>query len=158
MIKLLENMKKTIKFAMVLFVAFGIIACADNDNIGNEYLDVTFNNISGDWKMESYEGGITWADGSYYYITFNRKDRTFVSYDNLDSMEAVRLTGRYDIVTNEASVIFGMYDYRGDWEHRYYVRDLTKDRMVWVAVDDESIVRVYVRAELPEWLPKEDEK
>ena len=36
------------------------------------------------------------------------------------------------------------------WLHRYYVRDLTAERMVWVATDDENIVYVYVRAELPE--------
>lgn len=148
-------MKKIVKFAIVLFVVFGVIACSENDNFGNEYLDVSFNNISGDWKMESYEGGITLPEGGYYYITFNRKDRRFVSYDNTDSMGAEKLTGRYDIVVNEAAVISGMYDHRGDWEHRFYVRNLTKERMVWVAVDDESIVRVYVRTELPEWLPKD---
>jgi len=44
-----------------------------------------------------------------------------------------------------------MYDYgQGDWEHRYYVRNLTNDSMVWVATDDESISYVYVRAELPD--------
>lgn len=147
-------MKKIVKFAVMLSVLFGAMACADKDNIGNEYLDVTFNNISGDWKMESYEGGITLPEGGYYYITFNRKDRRFVSYDNTDSMGAVTLTGRYDIITNEAAIIYGMYDHKGDWEQRYYVRNLTKERMEWVAVDDESIVRVYVRTELPEWLPK----
>jgi hypothetical protein len=52
-----------------------------------------------------------------------------------------------------------MYDFgAGDWEHSYYVRDLTKERMVWVATDDESLVTVYVRAELPEWIPVEEEK
>ncbi len=150
-------MKKIVKFAMVLFVVLTAMACSNNDNIGNDYLDVTANNISGVWKMESYDNGSTGVEGSYYYITFNRKERSFVSYDNLNSMEAVRRSGKFDIVTNEAAVIYGVYDFGGDWEYRYYVRELTKERMVWVAVGDESLVQVYVRAELPEWLPKDEE-
>ena len=90
-----------------------------------------------------------WENATY------RKDKTFVSYDNLGSMEVFKNSGRYDIVTDGAAVIRGMYDFgRGDWEHRYYVRNLTRDSMVWVATDDESISQVYVRAELPEELKK----
>ena len=155
-------MKKIVKFAMVLFVALTAVACSNNDNIGDEYLDVTPNNISGTWKMESFDNGMVWPEGVYYYITFNRKERSFVSYDNTDSMGemgAVRRSGKFDIVTNESAVIYGVFDYGGgDWEYRFYVRELTKDRMVWVAVNDANIVQVYVRAELPEWLPKDEDK
>ena len=107
------------------------------------------------------EDGVKLAEGSYYYIVFDRADRTFVSYDNLESMELHRRSGRYDIVTDGAAVIFGDYDFGlgvSDWEHRYYVRNLTANSMVWVATDDESIVTVYVRDELPEWIPIEEEK
>ena len=65
---------------------------------------------------------------------------------------------RYDITVDGAAVIRGIYDFgQGDWEHSYYVRNLTKNRMVWVAVDDESIVQVYVRSELPEEFASEQE-
>ena len=152
-------MKKIINFALMLMFAAIAVACSDVENggIGNTYLDVTPNNISGVWSMESFDNGKTLEEGAYRYIVFNRKERTFVSYDNLGSMEVHKRSGQYDIYFDSAAIIRGNYDFgQGDWEHRYYVRDLTENRMVWVAVDDASQVLVYVRAELPEWLNEED--
>lgn len=151
-------MKKIVNFAMVL-VAILAMGCTKPGYNGSPFLDVTPNNISGVWRMESYDNGVTLAEGSYYYIVFDRADRTFVSYDNLESMELHKKSGRYDIVTDGAAVIFGDFDFGlgvNDWEHRYYVRNLTANRMVWVATDDESLVTVYVRDELPEWIPTEE--
>ena len=150
-------MKKIVKFAMVVVALFAM-GCSKPDESGIVFLDVTPNNIDGVWRMESYDGGVKLAEGSYYYIVFDRAERTFVTYDNLGSMGVYKNSGRYDIVTDGAAVIRGMYDFgRGDWEHSYYVRNLTTNSMVWVATDDETISQVYVRAELPEWLAAEEE-
>ena len=147
-------MKKIVNFAMVL-VAILAMGCTKPGYNGSPFLDVTPNNISGVLRMESYDNGVKLAEGSYYYIVFDRAERTFVSYDNLGSMEVYKNSGRYDIVTDGAAVIRGMYDFgRGEWEHSYYVRNLTQDSMVWEATDDESITRVYVRASLPEEFEK----
>ncbi|MBO4935170.1 MAG: lipocalin family protein [Alistipes sp.] len=151
-------MKKIVKFAMVMVVAAVVAACTKPDNNGLVFLDVTPNNISGVWRMDSYDNGVKLPEGCYYYIVFDRAERTFVTYDNLGSMEAYKNSGRYDIVTDGAAVIRGIYDYgRGDWEHEYYVRNLTSDSMVWVATDDESVKQVYVRASLPEELANDEE-
>ena len=150
-------MKRIVNLAVALVAMVVMVGCSKPDNNGTLFLDVTPNNIKGTWRLESYDNGVKLAEGSYYYITFDRAERTFVSYDNLSSMETYKATGRYDIVTDAAAVIRGIYDYgRGDWEHRYYVRNLTQDSMQWVAVDDESISYVYVRAELPEWINVEE--
>lgn len=144
---------------MVLVVVAAAVGCNKPDESGIQYLDVTPNNISGVWSLQSYDNGVELAEGSYYYIVFDRAERTFVSYDNLASMEMVKRSGRYDIVTDGAAVIRGLYHYGlGDWNHSYYVRNLTQDSMVWVATDDESIRQVYVRAALPEWIPVDEEK
>ena len=149
-------MKKIVKFAMVI-VAMLAMGCSKPDYNGSPFLDVTPNNIKGVWRLESYDNGEKIAEGCYYYIVFERSERTFVTYDNLGSMEVYKTSGRYDIVTDGAAVIRGMYDFgRGDWEHSYYVRNLTADSMCWVATDDETITQVYVRAELPEWITAEE--
>lgn len=141
-----------------MVVAAVVAACTKPDNNGLVFLDVTPNNISGVWRMDSYDNGVKLPEGCYYYIVFDRAERTFVTYDNLGSMEAYKNSGRYDIVTDGAAVIRGIYDYgRGDWEHEYYVRNLTSDSMVWVATDDESVKQVYVRASLPEELANDEE-
>lgn len=148
-------MKRIVKFAMAV-VALMAVGCTKPGYNGSIFLDVTYNNIKGVWRMESYDNGVKLPEGGYYYIVFDRAERTFVTYDNLGSMGAYKTSGRYDIVTDGAAVIRGMYDFgKGDWEHQYYVRNLTTDSMQWVAVDDESISQVYVRAELPEWIEQE---
>ena len=150
-------MKKIVKFAMVIVAMVAAFGCSKPDESGIVFLDVTPNNIKGVWRLESYDNGVKLAEGSYYYIVFDRAERTFVTYDNLGSMEVCKNSGRYDIVTDGAAVIRGMYDFgRGDWEHSYYVHDLTTDSMCWVATDDENITQVYVRDELPEWIKAEE--
>ena len=150
-------MKRIVNLAVALVAMVVMGGCSKPDESGIHFLDVTPNNIKGVWRMVSYDNGVKLAEGSYYYIVFDRAERTFVSYDNLSSMEVYKNSGRYDIITDGAAIIYGMYDFgRGDWKHRYYVRNLTTDSMQWVAVDDENISQVFVRAELPEWLETEE--
>jgi len=151
-------MKRFLEFAMVFVAALVLSSCEKEGGVSNEYLDVTPNNISGVWRVESFDNGVELNENTYRYIEFKRKDKSFVSYDNLGSMEVQKRSGRFDITTDGAAVIRGQYNFgQGDWEHSYYVRDLTRERMVWVAIDDESLVTVYVRAELPDWIPVEEE-
>ena len=150
-------MRKIVNLAVALVAMVVMGGCSKPDESGIHFLDVTPNNIKGVWRMVSYDNGVKLAEGSYYYIVFDRAERTFVSYDNLSSMEVYKNSGRYDIITDGAAIIYGMYDFgRGDWKHRYYVRNLTTDSMQWVAVDDETISQVYERAELPEWIVAEE--
>lgn len=150
-------MKKIVNLAVALVAMVVMGGCSKPDESGIHFLDVTPNNIKGVWRMVSYDNGVKLAEGSYYYIVFDRADRTFVSYDNLSSMGVYKNSGRYDIITDGAAIIYGMFDFgRGDWKHRYYVRNLTTDSMQWVAVDDETISQVYERAELPEWIMTEE--
>ena len=143
---------------MVFVAALVLSSCEKEGGVSNEYLDVTPNNISGVWRVECFDNGVELNEKTYRYIEFRRKDKSFVSYDNLGSMEVQKRSGRFDITTDGAAVIRGQYNFgQGDWEPSYYVRDLTKERMVWVAIDDESLVTVYVRAELPDWIPVEEE-
>ena len=150
-------MRKIVNLAVALVAMVVMGGCSKPDESGIHFLDVTPNNIKGVWRMVSYDNGVKLAEGSYYYIVFDRAERTFVSYDNLSSMEVYKNSGRYDIITDGAAIIYGMYDFgRGDWKHRYYVRNLTTDSMQWVAVDNETISQVYERAELPEWIVTEE--
>ncbi len=159
-------MKSILKFLVVVATMTVGVACSNDTSSTSptgaegEFLDVTANNIKGVWRMVSFDNGKTFEEGSYYYIVFDRAERTFVSYDNTGSMGYYKRSGRFDILTDGAAIIYGDFDYGlgpKDWEHRFYVRNLTANSMEWVAVDDASIVQRYVRAELPEWIPTEEE-
>ena len=85
-------------------------------------------NLSGTWKLDSWNNGEALADGSYVYIELSYRDgNEFTIYQNLDSFGPRRITGVYNLSTDESlgSVIRGMYDYEnGDWNHRYIIRNL----------------------------------
>lgn len=146
-------MKRFILLTISLLVAaMGLVACDDEPIVPTEpQLEVTANNIAGEWQLSSWKGAPL-AEGSYVYLAFDRRERTFCIYQNLDSFSTRELTGAFFIETDPelGAIIRGSYDYDcGDWAHRYVVTSLTANEMVWVAKDDAEDVSVYVRAEIP---------
>ena len=146
-------MKRFILLTISLLVAsLSFVSCDDEPIVPTEpQLEVTANNIAGEWQLSSWKGAPL-AEGSYVYIAFDRRERTFCIYQNLDSFSTRELTGAFYIETDPelGAVIRGSYDYdRGDWAHRYIVTSLTANEMLWVAKDDAEDVSVYVRAEIP---------
>ncbi|WP_308756372.1 lipocalin family protein, partial [uncultured Bacteroides sp.] len=100
------------------------------------------------------------AEGTYCYVTFNRKEQTFEMYQKFDSMYARYITGSFSIEEDPylGSIISGMYDFgNGDWNNEYIVTDLLETgSMVWTAKDNENDVNKYVRCEkIPEDIVKE---
>ena len=146
-------MKKMLKGAFLALMAVAMLtACNNDDEYQEPTLDVTPNNIAGSWRLESWSAGEL-AEGSYVYISFERADRTYTLYQNVDSAPARTLTGRYYITTDMefGAVIRGDYDFGGgEWAHRYVVKDLTAKSMTWIAKDNPDDVSVYVRCEIPE--------
>lgn len=125
-----------------------------------EYLDVTPNNISGEWKLVEWNGS-SLNEGTYVYIEFVRKDKEFVIYQNVDSMGDMPhvVTGSFNIDLSDVEagpVIQGMYDYDGGiWAYDYEVNELTEDSMTWVAVGNDAYVQKWVRTSIPETMKGE---
>ncbi len=146
-------MKRIILLTISLLVAtFGFVACDDEPEVVREpELEVTANNIAGEWKLAEWKGAPL-AEGSYVYLSFDRRERTYVLYQNLDSFSTRTLTGSFYIETDPelGAVIRGNYDYdRGDWAHRYAVISLTANKMVWASLDNVVDQSVYVRTSIP---------
>lgn len=145
-------MKKLLRGALYAMFAMALISCNDDEEYVVPTLDVTPNNIAGEWRLESWNNAPL-AEGSYIYINFERTDRTYTLYQNVDSSSARTLTGRYYISADMelGAIIRGDYDYgAGEWSHRYIVKDLTAESMTWIAKDNTDDVSVYVRCEIPE--------
>lgn len=144
-------MKNLLKIALLLLFAVGMTACDDDKSYEDPGLEVSLYNLSGTWKLESWNNGEALADGSYVYIELSYRDgNEFTIYQNLDSFGPRRITGVYNLYTDDSlgSIIRGMYDYEnGDWAHRYVIRDLFSDRMTWIATDDAQNVSVYTRCD-----------
>ena len=136
---------------MLAIVVLAISCQKEDDTPQTKYLDVTPNNVSGMWKLVEWNGQPL-AGGTYCYIEFTRKDKTFTIWQNFDSISnnAHQTTGTYNIQTDVelGAVMIGMYDYDGGfWAHDYEVNDLTSTSMCWVAVDDKEFTQKYVRVD-----------
>lgn len=133
-----------LSFAVVAFAA-----CDDKEEVNpNPQLEVTPNNIAGEWELVTYDNGVALPEGCYVRIEFDRKDRTYTLRQNVESFSEEVLTGSFNIMVdpNLGSILVGNYDYNGgDWAHRYIVRSLTANAMVWVAKDDPEQVQVFAR-------------
>ena len=142
-------MKRLLRFASLLALVCAVAACEKTTETPEPVLDVTANNISGVWRLAGWnDKGL--AQGAYVYIEFTRRNTEFTIYENLDSFSARKITGRYNIYTDEehGAIIRGQYDYgNGDWQHRYIVRSLTKTSMTWIALDDADDISVYERCD-----------
>lgn len=140
-------MKRLQKFIALLAVVLAFGACSDEDVYVEPEMEVTPHNLAGTWRLAEWSGAALSGD-SYVYLQLTRKDQLFTIYQNLDSFGARKLTGRYNLVDRDdaETEIRGLYDYgTGDWLHRYVVRNLTADRMVWIASDDPEDISVYER-------------
>ncbi|MGN0188204.1 MAG: hypothetical protein ACI395_01685 [Candidatus Cryptobacteroides sp.] len=141
-------MKKILGVALAALVLMtSTVSCSKTEVPAVQYLEVTAANIAGSWTLSTWNGSPL-SEGCYVNVSFDRKEKTFEMYQNLDSFSERKLTGQFNILKDESygSIIRGVYDYEtGFWSHDYIIRDLTADSMVWIAVDDPDDVTVYVR-------------
>lgn len=160
--KLIMNIVKTMMLAALSAVTLLAVSC---DVIITEpdpepQLEVNANNISGQWELIHWnEAGL--AEGTYVYLDIVRNDRTYTMYQNLDSFSNVPhvVTGSYYIETDPelGAIIRGSYDHDGgDWAHRYVVKSLTADEMIWLAKDDNTFLQVFHRVDSIPVAPAED--
>lgn len=142
-------MKNWLKLMLLSLVVAAFAACEDQqETLPDALLEVTPNNLAGEWELVTYDNGSTLPEGCYVRIEFDRKERTYTLRQNVESFSEQVLTGSFNILTDPSlgSILVGNYDYNGgDWAHRYIVLSLTANRMVWVAKDDPEQVQVFAR-------------
>ena len=145
-------MVKRMMAAALAAIAMVAVSCEKTETLPVEVqLEVTANNISGNWELVSWNGKKL-ADGTYVYLDIVRNGRTYTMYQNIDSFAGVPhvVTGSYYIDTDVelGAIIRGNYDHdSGDWAHRYIVTYLTENVMEWVAKDDRTFIQVFKRVD-----------
>lgn len=145
-------MKKLLKLISVAMLLFAVSACESDKESTPGDLDVTYANISGTWKLTSWNG-IEQTESPYMYLILDRKEHTFEMYHNMDSGKSQHTSGVYELtMKDERVVVKGMYDFAsGFWNHDYYVSGMTADQMTWTITDNANDVSVYTRcAAIPE--------
>ena len=80
-------MKNWFKMLVVALGATAMVGCNEPDLFPNKKMDVTPHNISGEWELVTYGGGVKPAEGSYVYLDIRRQNREFTEYQNIDSAD-----------------------------------------------------------------------
>lgn len=146
-------MKKLFKLLLASLVLFTAVACeSDEDTTGPKYLEVTYANIAGTWKLTSWND-VEQTENPYMYLVLDRKEHKFDMYQNLDSGKSRHITGTYTLVMeDDRMIIKGMYDHAsGFWNHDYFISELGLEQMTWTITDNENDISVYTRCEtIPE--------
>ena len=144
------NMKKIL--ILISIIVLSAVSC-EKHILPEEpqQLEVNAHNISGQWRLVGWNG-MYMAEGTYVYLDIVRNDKTYTMYQNMDSFTNVPhvVTGSYTIYTDPelGAIIRGSYDHdNGEWAHRYIVKSLTANEMVWIAKDDATYVQTYVRVD-----------
>ena len=88
-------MKNIFKLTALAVFLCCLISCDDDEPI-IPTLEVTPANLNGTWELSEWNG-TPLAEGTYCYITFNRKEQTFEMYQKFDSMYARYITGSFSI-------------------------------------------------------------
>ena len=119
-----------------------------------EVTPVTYMAIDGCWQLEMWQGRPI-AEDTYLYIEFDRKERRYTMWDNIDSMYATDTTGTFAITQEEdgSYTLSGTYDYGvGDWSSDYCVTLRNEgERMQWISRSGSFQAMDFVRiAEIPE--------
>lgn len=142
-------MKKILTLISIIALAISAISCEKENNAQPQQLEVNAHNLSGQWELTQWNGSAL-AEGTYVYLDIVRNDKTYTMYQNMDSFTDVPhiLTGSYVLSTDVelGAVIRGTYDHDcGEWAHRYIIKSLTANEMLWVATDDPSFSQKFVR-------------
>ena len=143
--------------ATLLVVATTLIAgCEKPAPIPTEEkIAVTYAALDGCWQLTMWQGAPMAAD-TYLYIEFDRTSRTYIMWDNLNSMYGVESTGSFTITAEEDGryTLSGAYDYgKGDWSSEYSVTLSDEGRsMKWISQSGSFQAMDFVQiAEIPEF-------
>lgn len=140
---------KTLFRMMALFMLLiGFTACEDDEETVST-LEVNYANLNGTWQLAEWNGKPL-AEGTYCYITFVRKDKTYKLYQKFDSMYARCVSGTFTVENDDylGYIISGDYDLKGEWTNSYIVTDLLPSgSMIWTVKDDYNDVSKYVRCD-----------
>ena len=114
------------------------------------YLDVNASNLHGNWKLQSVNGELQ-KESSFFYINFDRSGNKFQIWENHTAIPSTysHSEGTFALYTGPetGTYIRGIDNVKEEWSDTYVIKDLTKDTMTWVGMNDPTFVQVFTRVD-----------
>ena len=131
--------------AMILTVSCSKVNPADS---AENLLEVNASNLHGNWQLEAINGAALEGE-TFFYINFNRSGQEFKIWENLTSIPSSYnySEGTFAFYTDPAlgTYIRGIDSVKEEWSDLYVVKELTKNTMVWVGVNNPSFRQTFRR-------------
>ena len=131
--------------AMILTVSCSKVNPADNTE---KLLEVNASNLQGNWQLVAINGE-TLAEGATFYINFSRSGQEFKIWDSMTSIPSSYnySEGTFALYTDPelGTYIRGIDSVKEEWSDLYVVKELTKNSMVWVGVNNPTFTQTFNR-------------
>ena len=131
--------------AMILTVSCTKVNPVDETEV---LLDVNASNLHGNWQLETINGAAV-EEGTLFYINFNRSGEEFKIWENLTSIPSSYnySEGTFTLYTDPVLGVYirGVDNVKEEWSDLYVIKELTKNRMVWVGVNDPTFTQTFHR-------------
>ena len=131
--------------AMILIVSCSKVNPADESEV---LLEVNASNLHGNWQLETINGAAV-EEGALFYINFNRSSQEFKIWENLTSIPSSYnySEGTFALYTDPALGVYirGVDNVKEEWSDLYVIKELTRNRMVWVGVNNPTFTQTFRR-------------
>lgn len=115
-----------------------------------EYLEVNSSNLHGNWKLQSVNGEME-KEPVFFYIYFDRSGNKFQIWENHTAIPSTynHSEGTFALYTEPetGTYIRGVDSVKEEWSDTYVIKDLTKDSMTWVGMNDPAFVQTFTRVD-----------
>ena len=113
-----------------------------------QLLEVNASNLHGKWALTSVNNASV-LEGAYFHINFNRSGEKFQSWN---AMNSIPLSYDYSEGTFKlyddpelGTYIRGIDNAGEEWRDCYVIKELTRNSMIWVGVNDPTFVQTFER-------------
>lgn len=125
-------------------------SCTKPDLHVVEYLEVNASNLHGNWKLQSVNGELE-KEPAFFYINFDRSGNKYQIWENHASIPSTynHSEGTFAFYTEPevGTYIRGVDSIKEEWSDTYVIKDLTKDSMTWVGMNDPVFVQTFTRVD-----------
>ena len=113
-----------------------------------QLLEVNSSNLHGNWSLETVNGAPV-AEGTFFYIEFDRSGDKFQIWENLTSIPSTynHSEGTFKLYTDPELGVYirGIDNVKQEWNDMYIVKELSRNHMVWWGKNDPSFIQTFTR-------------
>ena len=144
----MKNILNRIFTALAAAAMLIAVSCSKTAPETIQYLEVNASNLHGKWALTSVNNTSV-SEGAYFHINFNRSGEKFQIWNAMNSIPSSYdySEGTFKLYDDPelGTYIRGIDNAGEEWGDCYVIKELTRNSMVWVGVNDPSFIQTFNR-------------